>query len=65
MEPLHCLLSEVIMTVAVRFVQAFFEDMHPCHCYMYDVPRIKKFLQESTLNQNTGIKLLVYYLGSS
>ena len=54
------------MTAAGQVVRAIFEDIHPGRGYTYkDSPKIKRFLQETTLNQNSGKRVRVDYRGSS
>jgi hypothetical protein len=66
LESLHRLLPEGIMTAAGQVIRAIFEHVHPCCGYTYkDSPRIKKFLEETTLQQRAGKRLRVDYSGSS
>jgi hypothetical protein len=66
LESLHRLLPEGIMTAAGQVVRAIFENVLPGRGYTYkDSPRIKKFLEDSTLHQRAGKRLRVDYRGSS
>jgi hypothetical protein len=57
--------SKGIMTAAGQVVQAIFQHVHPCRGYTYkDSPRIKNFLQETTLHQRAGKRFRVDYRGS-